>query len=109
MCEGQLVLAVNGMYTSMLSQGSLLSLLSPSDKQPPPLILLISRPGSSEYATLTPTDKGLGFHIKGNSPVIIHAIDKGTINDPFCCTSFFRSTYAIIINLKLDFCESTFN
>ncbi len=71
------MLAINGVYTTILSEGNLLSQLSPSDKQPPPLTLLISRPGSSEYATLTPTDKGLGFHIKGNSPVIIQAVDKG--------------------------------
>lgn len=73
------MLAVNGMYTTALSHVDLLSQLSSKHRCPPPLTLLISRPGTSEYATLTPLAGGLGFHIKGNSPVIIHGIDKGTL------------------------------
>ena len=74
---GQSVLAINGVYITMQNQSDLLSQLTPTDSYPPPLTLLISRPGSSEYATLVPSARGLGFHIKGNSPVIIHGVDKG--------------------------------
>ena len=74
-------MAVNGYYlTASFSHAHLnfLSLLSPADrKAPPPLHLTVLR-RTSEYIKLRPMKTGLGFHIKGSSPVIIHGVDKGT-------------------------------
>ena len=75
------VLAVNGHYLTSSSGSAhldLLSLLGSSDHSaPPPLHLIVLR-NSSEYVKLCRLATGLGFHIRGNSPVVIHGVDRGT-------------------------------
>lgn len=69
--------AVNGSYVDEnYPHSELMRLLAPSDDTPPPLTLTVHK-NSSEYCTLVSAGSGLGFHIKGSSPVIIHEVDKG--------------------------------
>lgn len=78
--EEQIVVCINGQYmTSRFchTHPSFLALLNPMEgKAPPPLHLTVLRM-SSEYVKLCPLSSGLGFHIKGSAPVIIHGVDKG--------------------------------
>ena len=81
--EGLTVIAVNGYYlTSAFGRThfDLVTLTSPSIGQTaPPLLHLTVLRNSSEYVKLRPLSTGLGFHIMGCSPVIIHGVDKGII------------------------------
>ena len=78
MCAGQTVVAINGQFLDNTSpQPELLALMrAPARGNTPPVHLTILKK-SSEYCTLVPTSGGLGFHIKGSSPVVIHGVEKG--------------------------------
>lgn len=81
MREGQTVVAINGYYlTSVFGRThlNLQGLVSSTDvKDPPPLHITVLL-NNSDFVKLCPAaNGGLGFHIRGSSPVIIHGIDKG--------------------------------
>ena len=75
---GQTVVAVNGLFAG---EGppphELLEALSPTEHPAPPLYLTVVKT-SSVFCTLIPSTSGLGFHIRGSSPVVIHSIDRGS-------------------------------
>ena len=74
---GHKVLSLNGQVMDRpISEGELEVILKPTIKNPPPLHVVLSK-NSSEYHTLVSAAGGLGFHIRGSSPVIIDNIDKG--------------------------------
>lgn len=73
------MVAINGHFTEPHGpKPEVLALLQPPGKRPPPLHLTVAK-NSSQYCTLVPTQAGLGFNIKGNSPVIISGVDKGKL------------------------------
>ncbi len=71
------VLAINGKFISVNSPLQYLGELEPSEtKNPPPLYLTIQKL-ASQHVTLVPSKKGLGFHVKGSTPVVISNVDIG--------------------------------
>lgn len=76
--EGLTVVCVNGYYLTSSFGHSHLVFLTPSDHLAPPPLHLTVLCESSKYVKLRPLPTGLGFHIRGHSPVVIHGIDKGS-------------------------------
>lgn len=74
--EGLTVVSVNGHY--LTSSFGYSHLLSPSDHLAPPPLHLTVLCERSKCVKLRPLPTGLGFHIRGHSPVVIHGVDKGS-------------------------------
>lgn len=73
---GDIVHSINGRYITPANVSECLAdLMTPDDPATPPLHLLVEKK-PSHTCTLVPTKTGLGFHIKGSSPVVISDIDK---------------------------------
>ena len=80
--EGLTVVAINGHYlTSKFGHAhlNLVTLLTSVDPStPPPPLHLTVLSSTSETVKLCPIPSGgLGFHIRGSSPVVINGVDKG--------------------------------
>ena len=75
---GQTVVSINGTPIDPRNPSEFLDVLKPKSRSPLPLHLSVIK-SSSQLCTLVPSSGGLGFHIKGSSPVIIHEVDKGII------------------------------
>lgn len=79
--EGLTVVAINGHYlTSTFGHVhlNLSTLLTSVDLSAPPPLHLTVLSNTSETVRLCPTPTGgLGFHIRGSSPVVINGVDKG--------------------------------
>jgi hypothetical protein len=80
--EGLTVVAINGHYlTSTFGHAylNLATLLTSVDLSAPPPLHLTVLSNTSETVRLCPTPTGgLGFHIRGSSPVVINGVDKGS-------------------------------
>lgn len=79
-------MAINGHYlTSAFGHAhlNLSTLLAAADTSAPPPLHLTVLSNSSETVRLSPSATGgLGFHIRGSSPVVIHGVDKGMCASP---------------------------